>query len=57
MGPGIFTTGGHYIVIYDYDKDSGEFIIKDPNSIIRTNTTYKLEAFKEQIKNIWAISR
>lgn len=57
MGPGIFTTGGHYIVIYDYNEDTGEFIIKDPNSVIRTNTTYMLESFKDQIKNIWAISK
>lgn len=57
MGPGIFTAGGHYIVIYDYDNDTGEFMIKDPNSVIRSNTTYKLEAFREQIKNIWAISK
>ncbi len=57
MGPGIFTTGGHYIVVYDYNKNTGEFIIKDPNSVIRTNTTYKLSEFKEQIKNIWAISK
>lgn len=57
MGPGIFTTGGHYIVIYDYNEATGEFIVKDPNSVIRTNTTYKLETFREQIKNIWAISK
>ena len=57
MGPGIFTTGGHYIVIYDYNEDTGEFLVKDPNSVIRTNTAYKLETFKEQIKNIWAISK
>lgn len=57
MGPGIFTTGGHYIVIYDYNENTGEFLVKDPNSIIRTNTTYKLETFKEQIKNIWAIGK
>ena len=57
MGPGIFTTGGHYIVIYDYNENTGEFLVKDPNSIIRTNTTYKLETFREQIKNIWAIGK
>ena len=57
MGPGIFTTGGHYIVIYDYNEKTGEFIIKDPNSVIRTNTTYELSAFRDQIKNIWAISK
>lgn len=57
MGPGIFTTGGHYIVIYDYNESTGEFLVKDPNSIIRTNTTYKLETFRDQIKNIWAISK
>ena len=57
MGPGIFTTGGHYIVIYDYNETTGEFLVKDPNSVIRTNTAYELESFKEQVKNIWAISK
>lgn len=57
MGPGIFTTGGHYIVIYDYNETTGEFLVKDPNSVIRTNTAYELESFREQVKNIWAISK
>lgn len=55
MAPGIFTSVGHYIVIYDY-KD-GEFVVKDPNSQIRSNTTYSYEAFKDQVKNIWAIGK
>ncbi|MFQ9933605.1 MAG: C39 family peptidase [Lachnospiraceae bacterium] len=53
MSPGIFTAVGHYIVIYGYED--GEFLVKDPNSQIRSKTTYKYEAFKDQIKNIWAI--
>lgn len=55
VGPGIFTTEGHYIVIYDY-KD-GEFVIKDPNSQVRSDTTYSYDAISSQIKNIWAISK
>lgn len=55
MGPGIFTKEGHYIVIYDY-KD-GKFAVKDPNSEIRSNTTYSFDEISSQIKNIWAISK
>lgn len=54
MGPGIFTLGGHYIVIYGYED--GRFIIKDPNSVERSGTTYSFDQIKDQIKNIWAIS-
>lgn len=55
MAPGIFTSTGHYIVIYGYEN--GEFIIKDPNSQIRSRTTYKYDVIKDQIKNIWAIGK
>jgi len=55
MGPGVFTTQGHYILIYGYED--GKFLIKDPNSVIRTDTKFKFESFKDQIKNIWAISK
>lgn len=55
MGPGIFTTQGHYIVIYGYEN--GAFLIKDPNSIIRTNTVFKFSEISDQIKNIWALSK
>lgn len=55
MGPGIFTSLGHYIVIYDYSD--GEFLIKDPNSNERSATKYKYQDIENQIKNIWAVSR
>ncbi len=55
MGPGIFTSEGHYIVIYKYQD--GKFYVKDPNSKIRSNKTYTFDEFSSQIKNIWAIKK
>lgn len=54
MSKGIFTQVGHFIVIYDYTED-GKFVVNDPNSVERSNTTYSYEEFGSQIKNIWAI--
>ena len=54
MSKGIFTQFGHFIVIYDYTED-GKFVVNDPNSVIRSNTTYSFSEFHDQIKNIWAI--
>lgn len=51
MGPGDFTKTGHFIVIYGYQND--EFLIHDPNSIIRSNQTWDYETLKSQIKHIW----
>ncbi len=53
VGPGIFTSQGHYIVVYKYEN--GKFYVKDPNSKLRSNTAYAFDEFSDQIKNIWAI--
>lgn len=53
MGPGIFTKGGHFILIYKYE--AGKFYVKDPNSLIRTDKGFTYEEFGSQIKNGWAI--
>lgn len=52
MGPGDFTTAGHFIVIYDYDEEG--FYVNDPNSIVRSGQKWPYETLKGQIKNIWA---
>ncbi len=52
VGPGNFTTFGHYIVIYGYNDDG--FLINDPNSISRSNVTWRYDDIKGQIDNIWA---
>ncbi len=52
MGRGFFTTFGHYIVIYGYDKDG--FMVNDPNCVARSNVRWTFEEIQYQIKNIWS---
>lgn len=54
MGPGDFTTTGHFIVIYDYAD--GYFKINDPNSRSRSEKKWSYSDIKTQIKNLWAFS-
>lgn len=51
MRPGDFTTTGHFIVIYDYDKDG--FLVNDPNNRERSDKTWPFSTLKGQIKNLW----
>ena len=53
MGPGIFTKGGHFILVYKYEN--GKFYVKDPNSRLRTDKGYTYQEFGSQIKNGWAV--
>lgn len=52
MGEGYFTTSGHYIVIYGYDKNG--FMVNDPNCVARSNVRWSFSEIQYQIKNIWA---
>lgn len=54
VGPGDFTTTGHFILIYGYVD--GKFLIHDPNSIIRSSKKWSYEKIKGQIRNIWSYS-
>lgn len=54
MGPGDFTNKGHFIVIYDYNEEG--FMIKDPNSRIKSDKIWPYSLIENQIRNIWAIS-
>ena len=54
VGPGDFTTEGHYILIWGYD--SSGFLIHDPNSRIRSDEAWNFERLAPQIKNLWSIS-
>lgn len=54
MGPGDFTTQGHFIMIYGYDADG--FLVNDPNCIARSNQSWSFERLRGQIKNLWAYS-
>ncbi len=51
MRPGDFTTVGHFIVIYGYDKDG--FLINDPNSRERSGRHWDFDTLQYQIKNLW----
>ena len=54
MGPGIFTTSGHFIVITGYEN--GMYRINDPNSVIRSNQLWSFNQIQDQIRNLWALS-
>lgn len=51
MGPGDFTTSGHFIVMVDYVD--GKIKVNDPNSRVRSETLWEYEAIKGQIRNLW----
>lgn len=56
VGAGDFTDSGHYIVIYNYNNE-GEFIIRDPNSRVRTKQTWSYDTLSGQILNLWSYTR
>lgn len=51
MGPGDFTTGGHYIVMVGYED--GKIRVNDPNSPENTAKLWEYEKIKDQIRNLW----
>lgn len=55
MGPGDFTTTGHFIVICGIDEN-GRAIIRDPNSAERTNKPWDLDKLIAQARKFWAYS-
>lgn len=50
---GVFTSEGHFIVIYGYDETG--FKVNDPKCVARSRKTWKFEDFGKQLKQIWAI--
>lgn len=55
MGPGDFTTEGHFIVLCSID-DSGNVKVNDPNSKKRSKKKWNLEKLMPQIRNLWSYS-
>ncbi len=53
MGPGDFTSSGHYIVMTGYEN--GMIRINDPNSIENSQKLWKYEDIEDQIRNLWVI--
>lgn len=51
MGPGDFTAGGHFVVVYGYDQDG--FLINDPNCVARSRQSWPYDRISGQIKHLW----
>ena len=51
MGRGDFTTAGHFIVIYGYDRDG--LMVNDPNCVARSRRRWTFDELHYQIKNLW----
>ncbi len=51
MGPGDFTTTGHFIVMTEYVD--GKIKVNDPNSKSRSKKLWELSDIKHQIRNLW----
>ena len=52
MLPGDFTTEGHFIVLYG--REDGGYLVRDPNSIERSEKVWYYETLSGQIGNLWA---
>ncbi len=55
MGPGDFTTSGHYIVLIGLED--GKFIVNDPNSREKSSQLWSYEQISGQIRNLWVIRK
>lgn len=54
MGPGDFTSEGHFIVITSYNN--GSVTVNDPNSIIRSEKTWPINDIVAQANGLWEYS-
>lgn len=55
MGPGDFTTTGHFIVLSGV-ADDGRIMVHDPNSEARSKQTWDVETILNQCRCLWAYS-
>ena len=55
MGPGDFTTTGHFIVLVG--EDDGLLRVNDPNSRANSEKLWKFEDIESQFRNLWVIRR
>ncbi len=53
MGPGDFTTTGHFIVLAGIDEHRG-LVVRDPNSPERTARSWDFDVVLGQARNLWA---
>lgn len=52
MGPGDFTTKGHFIVMTGYEN--GKIRVNDPNSVRNSEDEWDYDEISDQIQNLWA---
>ena len=55
MGPGDFTTSGHYIVLTG--TENGLLRVNDPNSRINSEKLWSYEEMESQFRNLWVIRK
>jgi hypothetical protein len=55
MGPGAFTTEGHFIVFTRYEN--GKLRVNDPNSRANTDKPWDFEEISSQIKQLWVFRK
>lgn len=55
VGPGDFTTTGHFIVLAGLDE-SGGVVVHDPNSEARSRQPWEIGRILPQCRNLWAFS-
>lgn len=55
VGPGDFTTTGHFVVLSGLTED-GKVVVHDPNSAERSARPWDLERVLDQCLNLWAFS-
>lgn len=53
MGPGDFTTTGHFIVLTGLED--GKLRVNDPNSRANSEKLWRFEDIRDQIRNLWVI--
>jgi hypothetical protein len=53
MGPGDFTSSGHFIVLTDIDED-GMVSVKDPNSKTNSKKKWDVNTLVPQIMGLWS---
>ena len=56
VGPGDFTTGGHFIVLTAIDDDN-MVTVRDPNSILRSEELWDFDRIMGQTDYMWAYSK
>ena len=55
MGPGDFTSTGHYIVLTGYTD--GKLSVNDPNSRGNSEKLWDYKTFASQVRNLWVIQK